>query len=163
MTNKATREELLELEKNKEEIKSYTNGEITVFWKPELCIHSANCLIGLPEVFNTRKKPWINIHASGSKQIMKTVDTCPSRALIYIKKSPRPLTRKRKTSPKVKKFAKIQILKNGPALITGNFIIRGPDKKKIRVESPVAAICRCGESGKKPFCDGSHQKAGFRD
>jgi len=36
-------------------------------------------------------------------------------------------------------------------------------KKKIQVENEVAAICRCGSSKKKPFCDGSHQTVGFTD
>jgi CDGSH-type Zn-finger protein len=61
------------------------------------------------------------------------------------------------------KFARVQILKDGPALITGNFIIRDAKKKKVRVENEVAAICRCGASKKKPFCDGSHLAAGFKD
>jgi uncharacterized Fe-S cluster protein YjdI len=70
MSNKVTKTELSEFKKNKEAVNEYSNGEITVFWRPELCIHSANCLIGLPGVFNTKKKPWINLHASNSKEIM---------------------------------------------------------------------------------------------
>lgn len=163
MTNKVTKSELTEFKKNKETIKEYGNGEITVFWKAELCIHSANCLIGLPEVFNTRKRPWINVHASESKEIMKIVDTCPSRALTYLK-SNKFVTSKPRKSPKMKtKFARIQILKDGPALITGNFIIRDAKKKKVKVENEVAAICRCGASKKKPFCDGAHLAIGFKD
>jgi uncharacterized Fe-S cluster protein YjdI len=163
MTNKVSKSELTEFRKDKETVKEYGNGEITVFWKAELCIHSANCLIGLPEVFNTRKRPWINVHASESKEIMKIVDTCPSRALTYLK-STKFVTSKPRKSPKMKsKFARVQILKDGPALITGNFIIRDAKKKKIKVENEVAAICRCGASKKKPFCDGTHLAAGFKD
>ncbi len=163
MTNKVSKSELTEFRKDKETVKEYGNGEITVFWKAELCIHSANCLIGLPEVFNTRKRPWINVHASESKEIMKIVDTCPSRALTYLK-STKFVTSKPRKSPKMKsKFARVQILKDGPALITGNFIIRDAKKKKIKVDNEVAAICRCGASKKKPFCDGTHLAAGFKD
>ncbi len=163
MTNKVSKSELTDFKKNKETVKEYGNGEITVFWKAELCIHSANCLIGLPEVFNTRKRPWINVHASDSKEIMKIIDTCPSRALTYLKSS-KFVTSKPRKSPKMKsKFARVQILKDGPALITGNFIIRDARKKKVKVENEVAAICRCGASKKKPFCDGTHLAAGFKD
>lgn len=163
MANKITKEELNDLRMNPDKGRKFTNGEITVFWIPDRCIHSANCLIGLPDVFNSRKQPWINVHAANSKEIVKVIDTCPSRALLY-QKSPKFLTTKPKKSiHKKTKFARVQILRNGPALITGNFIIRDPEKKKIKIEHEVAALCRCGASKKKPFCDGSHQKAGFRD
>lgn len=163
MSNKVTKSELALLKENKEGIKEYSNGEVTVYWQSELCIHSANCLIGLPSVFNTKKRPWINVHASGSKEIMKIVDTCPSRALIYLKSTKFITSKPRKTVKKKSKFARVQIMENGPALITGNFIIRNPKKKKIKIYNEVAAICRCGGSKKKPFCDGTHQTIGFKD
>jgi uncharacterized Fe-S cluster protein YjdI len=163
MTNKVTKAELEWYRTNKEVIKDYSNGEITVFWHPELCIHSANCLIGLPEVFNTKKRPWINVHASNSKEIMKIIDTCPSRALTYLKSTKFITSKPRKSSKKKSKFARIQILKNGPLLVTGNFIIRDQKKKKVKITNEVAALCRCGASLKKPFCDGAHQTTGFTD
>ncbi len=163
MSNKVTKAELAEFKKNKESVKEFSNGEVTVFWQPELCIHSANCLIGLPAVFNSKKKPWINVHASNSKEIMRIVDTCPSRALVHLKSSKFVTSKPRATVKKKAKFARVQILKNGPALITGNFIVRDTKKKKIKIENEVAAICRCGGSKKKPFCDGSHQTVGFKD
>jgi uncharacterized Fe-S cluster protein YjdI len=163
MSNKVTKVELTEYKKNKESVKEYTNGEITVFWKSELCIHSANCLLGMPRVFNSRKKPWINLAGADSKEIMKTVDSCPSRALTYLKSTTFRIQKPRKTKKQAPKFARVQILKDGPALITGNFIVRDAKKKKIRLESEVAAICRCGHSAKKPFCDGSHLIKGFKD
>ena len=163
MSNKVTKTELSEFKKNKEAINEFSNGEVTVFWKSELCIHSANCLIGLPNVFSTKKKPWINVHASNSKEIMKIIDTCPSRALTYLKSSKFVTSKPRAIVKKKSKFARVQILKNGPVLITGNFIVRDQKKKKILIENEVAALCRCGGSKKKPFCDGSHQTIGFKD
>lgn len=163
MSNKVTKAELSEFKKNKDLVKEYSNGEITVYWRADLCIHSANCLLKLPEVFNSKKKPWVNIHASGSREIMKTVDTCPSRALTYLK-SPKFVTSKPRATVKMKpKYARVHLLKNGPALITGNFIVRDAQKKKIQIDSEVVAICRCGASKHKPFCDGSHQTVGFTD
>ncbi|HNY03696.1 MAG TPA: (4Fe-4S)-binding protein [Bacteroidales bacterium] len=161
MSNKVTKAELTEFKINKEAVKEFSNGEITVYWKADLCIHSANCLIGLPEVFNSKKKPWVNVHASNSKEIMKVIDRCPSRALTYLK-SAKFVTSKPRIKAKMKpKFARIHILKNGPALVTGNFILRDSKKKKIQIQNEVAALCRCGASKKKPFCDGSHQTAEF--
>jgi uncharacterized Fe-S cluster protein YjdI len=61
--------------------KTYTNGEITVIWKPGVCIHSAKCVQGLGEVFNVNARPWINMDGSESDRIIKQVDQCPSGAL----------------------------------------------------------------------------------
>ena len=163
MSNKVTKSELSEFRKDKDNVKEYTNGEITVFWKADMCIHSANCLMGMPRVFNSKRKPWINLAGADSKEIMKTVDTCPSRALTYLKSTTFTIRKPRKKKKAAPKFAKVQILKDGPALVTGNFIIRDSKKKKIRVESSVAALCRCGGSRRKPFCDGSHLSLGFKD
>jgi uncharacterized Fe-S cluster protein YjdI len=163
MSNKITKSELEELKLNKGRSRSYSNEEVTVFWRPELCIHSANCLIGLPGVFDSSERPWVNIRGASSKEIMKTVDTCPSRALLYLKSTNLSLRKTRKTRKKLPKFARIQILKDGPAIISGNFILRDPDRKKIHLKTDKAAICRCGASNKKPLCDGTHLKIGFKD
>ena len=61
--------------------KEYTNGEVTVVWKPELCIHSANCVKGLPGVFDTNKRPWINANGATTTEIIDQVKKCPSGAL----------------------------------------------------------------------------------
>jgi putative redox protein len=59
----------------------YTNGEVTVVWKPELCQHSARCVSGLPGVFEVGKKPWINMQGASTEEIKATVSRCPSGAL----------------------------------------------------------------------------------
>ena len=47
---------------------------------------------------------------------------------------------------------------NGPLLLSGNFCIRASSS---RVAFEGAALCRCGQSKNKPFCDGAHKAAGF--
>ena len=59
----------------------YTNGEITVVWKPALCIHSAICFKGLGDVFDPRRRPWIDMSKAGTQQIIDQVKKCPSGAL----------------------------------------------------------------------------------
>jgi len=163
MTNKVTKTELKEIKDRKVAAVEYTNGEVTVFWKPRLCIHSANCLLGLPGVFDSDSKPWIDMKGATTEEIMKVVDTCPSRALTYLKNSLKPVAAKRKKAVKKTGNTRIQVLKNGPILISGNFIIRDAAKKKIHIAGEIAAICRCGASKKKPFCDGSHLAIKFTD
>jgi uncharacterized Fe-S cluster protein YjdI len=65
--------------------KKYDNGEITVIWQPELCQHSANCVKGLPAVFNLAQKPWINVFGADSEIITNQVTQCPSGALTWVR------------------------------------------------------------------------------
>ncbi len=59
----------------------YSNGEITVVWKPDLCIHSGICFKGLADVFDPRRRPWIDMSKAETRQIMDQVKKCPSGAL----------------------------------------------------------------------------------
>ncbi|TGL58442.1 (4Fe-4S)-binding protein [Leptospira sarikeiensis] len=67
--------------------KEYTNGEITVLWKPTVCIHSAICFRGLPSVFHPKEKPWVKIEGAPSEEIKSQIDKCPSGALSYFSNS----------------------------------------------------------------------------
>jgi putative redox protein len=65
---------------NEKQIK-YSNGAITVVWKPEVCHHSGRCVTQLPRVFDTHKHPWINIEGASSEEIIAQVNKCPTGAL----------------------------------------------------------------------------------
>jgi len=67
----------------KDIVKHYTNGEVTVVWKPALCIHSAVCVGGLPRVFHPKELPWITLEHATSDEITRQVDRCPSGALTW--------------------------------------------------------------------------------
>ncbi|MBK7870018.1 MAG: (4Fe-4S)-binding protein [Saprospiraceae bacterium] len=64
-------------------IKEYSNGEVTIVWKSALCEHSANCVRGLPEVFDVKASPWINAQGATTEQIIAQVNKCPSGALSF--------------------------------------------------------------------------------
>ena len=143
------------------EVLKYTNDKVTVVWKPKLCIHSAICFKGLPEVFDPKVRPWVNINGADAERIIEQVGRCPSGALsIENKEEPTPLN----TSPGEEKSEErqtiIQIMKNGPALVKGTCVVQMPDGKE-EVREGVVALCRCGASGNKPYCDGSHNKIRF--
>lgn len=61
--------------------KEYSNGEVTVIWKAEKCIHSAKCVLNLGTVFQPKTKPWIKMENGTSEEIVATVAKCPSGAL----------------------------------------------------------------------------------
>ena len=70
--------------------RSYSNGTITVVWQPDLCIHSAICVSGLPAVFKPGESPWIRIDAAASDAIAAQVRACPSGAL-SLRETPAPV------------------------------------------------------------------------
>ncbi|MFI5177936.1 MAG: (4Fe-4S)-binding protein [Vicinamibacterales bacterium] len=65
--------------------KHYTNGEVTVVWKPAMCQHSGVCFRGLPKVFDPRRRPWIELEPADSATITGQVDRCPSGALSWFR------------------------------------------------------------------------------
>lgn len=69
-------------------IRRYSNGEITVMWQPARCNHNGNCWRSLPEVFEPKKRPWVNIYGSHSATVARVVDECPTKALTWEKARP---------------------------------------------------------------------------
>ena len=64
-------------------VKEYSNGELTIVWKPGLCQHAAFCGGELPSVFRPRERPWIDPMGATTEQIIKQVERCPSGAMTY--------------------------------------------------------------------------------
>ena len=143
----------------KEITKEYSNGEITIVWKPSCCIHSTNCWKGengLMEVFNPKVKPWIDVKGASTEKIITQIKKCPSGALsFYVNNNPI----KEKT---MSENTKVVIAANGPILVHGNITVTHKDGRE-EVKENVTALCRCGESKNKPFCDGTHKTCGFKD
>lgn len=138
----------------KEIVKTYTNGEVTVRWEPAKCIHSARCIKGLPNVFDTGQRPWISLEGSSTTNIIAQVDKCPSGALSHYLNS---------TVEAIAEVAAeqiIEVMPNGPLLVYGNITLKHADGTTEQ-KHKVSAFCRCGASANKPFCDGAHRKAGF--
>lgn len=67
----------------KEKIHDYTNGEITITWKPGSCIHAAECVHTLPNVYKPGEKPWIKIENATTEELVAQIKKCPSGALSY--------------------------------------------------------------------------------
>lgn len=137
-------------------VKKYTDQDITVVWKPNLCIHSEKCFHGLPEVFNPQNRPWINIDGAKNEQITEQIKQCPSGALsFYFNNEGAQAEEDNKLES-----TQIDLLEHGPMIVHGHLSIKGLDGT-IEHKSGKTALCRCGASGNKPFCDGSHSKVGF--
>jgi uncharacterized Fe-S cluster protein YjdI len=65
------------------ESREYTNGEITIVWTPDFCVHSGICAHGLPLVFKPGQRPWIDTQAATTEELRDQVSRCPSGALRF--------------------------------------------------------------------------------
>jgi CDGSH-type Zn-finger protein len=57
--------------------------------------------------------------------------------------------------------ATITPYRDGPLIVRGDFRLLDQDGAEIDPGRQTIALCRCGKSGIKPFCDGSHKRSGF--
>jgi uncharacterized Fe-S cluster protein YjdI len=136
----------------------YSNGEITVIWKPELCIHSTKCFHGLPNVFDPRKRPWVNALGDTTNAIIEQVKLCPSGALSYTMTTAE--TEADTPAPEHEAPVSMELLPNGPLLVKGEVVIKKADGTEEH-KTGNTALCRCGASKNKPYCDGSHRNIDF--
>lgn len=143
--------------------RKYTNGEITVFWKPGKCIHATTCYRELIEVFNPRKRPWVNMDGASSEEIIRVVKMCPTQALAYAhnKDLEKAEENEGMNLQMPEKVPELRVMEDGPLVLHGAFRIvdaEGNELKPMKIQS----LCRCAASGNMPFCDGTHRKTGFR-
>jgi len=137
-----------------DKVKTYTNGELSIIWKPGECIHSEKCWRGLSTVFDPKARPWINAEGASTEEIKTQIDKCPSGALSYL------LNDTEKMSETNTEGVKVDVLKNGPLIVHSSCTIVDADGNETQKEKRVS-FCRCGASSNKPYCDGSHKKVGF--
>ena len=133
--------------------REYATEEIIVEWEPRLCFHSQNCVRSLPQVFDESRRPWVKVDAASADKVEAAVALCPSGAL-RTRRIGVSVARRRQT-PEIRASA------NGPLLLSGGVRILNAEGK-VLYEGEKAALCRCGGSANKPFCDGTHKTSGFR-
>ena len=138
---------------DKEIKKEYSNGELTIVWKPKTCIHAAECVKALPQVYNPDKKPWITIENATTEELKNQIAKCPSGALSYYMND-------EENNESETLETKVEVLENGPLLVYGT--LKVTDKEgHTETKNKTTAFCRCGQSKNKPYCDGSHISIGF--
>lgn len=124
--------------------KAYTAPAITVFYDRKRCRHYAECVHGLPQVFDVTRRPWIRSDLADGERVAEVVRRCPTGALHYRLKSGEP---EQPTAPTT-----VHRDPAGPLLLRGDIILDTPagPRRETRV-----ALCSCGRSEAQPLCDGA--------
>lgn len=140
--------------------KQYGAGEVVVTYDPDLCIHAAECVRGLPRVFDPQARPWIRPEQADPDDLRAVIAKCPSGALSFERMSATPTPTPSPAAPSGS-AVKVVVKPNGPYLVQGGACVTDVDGKVLK-EGPMLALCRCGQSAGKPFCDGTHGRVGWR-
>ena len=134
--------------------KDYIGEHITIHDNRAICSHAGYCTDNLKDVFRLGEEPWIDPDGANNQEIIETIKRCPSGALSY---SVNGVEHRDQQRPPT-----VSVTKNGPYVITGG--VELIDQRMAEgASSEHYALCRCGASKNKPFCDGSHWHIGFED
>lgn len=139
-------------------LQTYEGPGITVTFDPDVCVHSAVCLRGHPGVFDVRRKRWIDLQQGTPAAIAEVVRRCPSGALQYRLTGEEPMAQPADSTGA--SDVHVEFISDGPVKITGGVTLVKEDGAAERQER--VFLCRCGGSARKPFCDGTHKRIGFR-
>ena len=136
-------------------LQTYAAPDVTVTFDPTKCIHAAECIRALPEVFDSSRARWIRPERATAAEVVDAVERCPTGALHYA--LPGGAAEAVAEGPAV-----IRLSRNGALYVRGEVRVVTEDDREV-ASGPRLALCRCGASRNQPFCDGSHRTAGFRD
>lgn len=126
-------------------VDNYIGKEITIHDDRGICSHAGFCTDGLPKVFRMNTEPWIDADAEVVDKIIGTILKCPSGALSY--------TINGKKYDSFSDNPEITITEDGPYFVKGKIELNDDDNPESEEHF---ALCRCGNSKNKPFCDGQH-------
>lgn len=132
----------------------YEGNGITVRWEPGLCIHAANCIRALPQTFDPGARPWVMLEPASADEVADAIRRCPTGALSYVRTDDTP-----GEAPRIP--TTVQPRPDGPLFVQGDVEVIDVDGTVVRRATRLA-LCRCGHSQNKPYCDLSHRAAGFK-
>lgn len=136
------------------DIKEYRGEAVNVSWNKKLCIHVGECVRSDDDLFELGRRPWCDPDLVADDDAIDVVERCPSGALFY--------ERADGESEQPDDVNTVIVSNNGPLYVRGELEF---ENREVPVSGVTyrAALCRCGKSANKPFCDNSHEKDGFRD
>ena len=135
--------------------REYHAPGITVQWFASRCIHSANCVRALPNVFDPQRRPWVEPAAASADAIAAAVLRCPTGALHFVRHDGG--AQESPDGP-----ATLTPIRNGPLYVRGDVEVRALDGTPLRRDTRMS-ICRCALALRMPFCDNTCRKAHWRE
>ena len=132
----------------------YVGDRVTIHDNRGICSHAGFCTDKLASVFKLGTEPWIDPHGASDEDVIAAVKRCPSGALSYTSGGVEHRDQDREPQ--------IMVSKDGPYHVTGSIELGGEPRGDGASEEHYA-LCRCGASKNKPFCDGSHWRIKFKD
>ena len=132
----------------------YRGSNIVVTYDAQRCVHTGACLRNLPEVFDNSRRRWVTPDAATADQVAEAITRCPSGALQF--------QRLDDGSPElIPDKNMIFVQTNGPLYVRGDVELT-TSNGKLNLRDTRVALCRCGASENKPFCDNAHLGIRFR-
>jgi CDGSH-type Zn-finger protein/uncharacterized Fe-S cluster protein YjdI len=127
--------------------KTYSSDTIDVTFVAPRCLHAEECIRGLPVVFDKQQRPWIQPWQAPADAIAAVIARCPSGALHFTRKDGG-------AEEAIPDTNQLTVSANGPLYGRANATVKGQPETRF-------ALCRCGASANKPFCDNSHRATNF--
>ena len=139
----------------KRAVYTYPGEALDVTWDARVCIHVGECTRARGELFVRGRRPWGEPDRADAEVVAEVVRRCPTGSLAY---------RRRDGGPAETPDAdnRITVSNRGPLYARGDLRIAGAPEDMPGVATR-AALCRCGRSANKPFCDNAHEADGFED
>lgn len=132
----------------------YEGKEVTIHDNRGICAHIGYCTDQLPEVFRMGVEPWIDPEGAPGERAAEQTRRCPSGALSH---SVDGVEHRDQDRPPT-----IQVVAAGPFFVTGGVELLDTERGE-GASLEHYALCRCGRSKNKPFCDGTHWYVDFDD
>src|SRR5262245_32394894 len=132
----------------------YEGDEIAVTYEVKRCIHAAECVRGLPSVFDPERRPWVRPEGASVEEVVRVVERCPTGALRY--------ERSDGTAETAALVNGVTPSPDGPLYARGEIVLQDALGMELARELRLA-LCRCGGSANKPYCDGRHRVLRFSD
>lgn len=98
------------------------------------------------------------MQGAATEKIIQQVRRCPSGALSYYRNNS--ANTDKHPVAETTEMVKVEVSPKGPYIINTACIIKHPDGRE-EVKNGQVALCRCGSSNSKPYCDGRHQEINF--
>ena len=134
----------------------YKGKVITLYDDRSVCSHAGVCTDDLPHCYRQGQEPWIAPDAE--EDIEKQIDIvrrCPSGAISYSLGSSDEIIEEEKAPG-------VSVTRDGPLAVAGRVELKSADDASYETRARIA-LCRCGGSKNKPYCDGAHWHIGFKD